>query len=136
VLRIGHTPTGRMQNAASDAGLGLEIDKFSAEAMEFHFNKYFGGLFEAFGPLAKKAWSARSSTATKVGMQNWTPAFPDEFKKRRGYDLRQYMPAMTGRVVGSPEVTERFLWTFAARRPASSPTTTIASSPICAGNAA
>jgi len=110
VLRIGHTPTGRMQNAASDAGLGLEIDKFSAEAMEFHFNKYFGGLFEAFGPLSKKGLVGALIDSYEVGMQNWTPAFPDEFKKRRGYDLRQYMPAMTGRVVGSPEVTERFLW--------------------------
>ena len=110
VLRIGHTPTGRMQNAASDAGLGLEIDKFSAEAMEFHFNKYFGGLFEAFGPLSKKGLVGALIDSYEVGMQNWTPAFPDEFKRRRGYDLRQYMPTMTGRVVGSPEATERFLW--------------------------
>jgi hypothetical protein len=110
VLRLGHTPTGRMQNAASDAGLGLEIDKYSAEAMEFHFDKYFGGLLEAFGPLARKGLVGALIDSYEVGMQNWTPAFPDEFRKRRGYDLQPFMPAMTGRVVGSPEVTERFLW--------------------------
>jgi len=110
ILRIGHTPTGRMQNAASDAGLGLEIDKYSSEALEFHFNKYFGELFEAFGPLARKGLVGALIDSYEVGMQNWTPAFPADFQKRRGYDLRQYMPAMTGRVVGSAETTERFLW--------------------------
>ena len=110
VLRIGHTPTGRMQNASSDAGLGLEIDKFSADAMEFHFDKYFGSLYEAFKPLAAKGLVGALIDSYEVGMQNWTPSFPQEFQRRRGYDLRKYMPAMTGRVVGSPEVTERFLW--------------------------
>jgi len=50
-------------------------------------------------------------------MQNWTREFPREFQRRCGYDLRRYMPAMTGRVVGSAEESERFLWTSAARRP-------------------
>ncbi len=110
ILRIGHTPTGRMQNASSDAGLGLEIDKFSAEAMEFHFDKYFGNLYDAFKPLAANGLVGALIDSYEVGMQNWTPAFPQEFQKRRGYDLRKYMPSMTGRVVGSPEITERFLW--------------------------
>jgi hypothetical protein len=110
ILRIGHTPTGRMQNAPSDTGLGLEIDKFSAEAMEFHFNKYFGDLYEAFRPLAAKGLVGALIDSYEVGMQNWTPTFAEEFQKRRGYDLRKYMPSMTGRVVGSPEITERFLW--------------------------
>ncbi len=112
ILRIGSTPTGRMQNAASDAGLGLEIDKFSAEAMEFHFDKYFGKLYDVFAPLSAKGLVGALIDSYEVGMQNWTPTFPQEFEKRRGYDLRKYMPAITGRVVGSPEVTERFLWDF------------------------
>src|SRR3989442_432948 len=106
ILRIGHTPTGRMQNAASDSGLGLEIDKFSAEAMEFHFNKYFGNLLEAFRPLAAKRLVGALIDSYEVGMQNWTSTFPEEFRKRHGYDLRKYMPAMTGRVVGNQEITE------------------------------
>jgi hypothetical protein len=110
ILRIGHTPTGRMQNAASDAGLGLEIDKFDADAMEFHFDKYFGNLQEAFRPLAAKGLVGALIDSYEVGMQNWTPKFPQEFRARRGYDLVQYLPAMTGRIVGSREVTERFLW--------------------------
>jgi hypothetical protein len=110
VLRIGHTPTARLQNAASDAGLGLEIDKFSAEAMQFHFDKYFGELHDAFRPLSAKGLVGALVDSYEVGMQNWTPSFPAEFRRRRGYDLVRYMPAMTGRVVGDAETTERFLW--------------------------
>src|SRR4029079_5472242 len=34
----------------------------------------------------------------------------EEFRRRRGYDITPYLPAMTGRVVGTVELSERFLW--------------------------
>jgi hypothetical protein len=34
----------------------------------------------------------------------------EEFTRQRGYDPRPYLITLTGRVVDSPEVTERFLW--------------------------
>ena len=34
----------------------------------------------------------------------------EEFQKRRGYDPLRFLPAMTGRVVDSLDVSERFLW--------------------------
>jgi hypothetical protein len=46
----------------------------------------------------------------EMGAQNWTGAFREEFRKRRGYDLLPFLPAVTGRPVGSLEVSERFLW--------------------------
>lgn len=42
----------------------------------------------------------------EVGMQNWTSGFEDEFCERTGYDLIRYLPAMTGKIVGSKEITE------------------------------
>ena len=45
-----------------------------------------------------------------MGAQNWTPGFREEFKTRRGYDPWPWFPAYSGRVVGSREMTERFLW--------------------------
>jgi len=44
------------------------------------------------------------------GSQNWTSQMRDEFKRRRGYDLWPFLPVFTGRVVGSPDVSDRFLW--------------------------
>ena len=46
----------------------------------------------------------------EMGAQNWTAAFREEFRRRRGYDPVRYLPAITGRVVDSLEVSERFLW--------------------------
>lgn len=61
-------------------------------------------------PLVAKKMAGTLIDSYEVGMQNWTSVFPEEFQKRAGYDLRKYMPAMTGRVVGSAEESERFLW--------------------------
>ena len=44
------------------------------------------------------------------GSQNWTPRMREEFQRRRGYDLFSFLPVITGRVVDSLEVSERFLW--------------------------
>jgi len=46
----------------------------------------------------------------EVGSQNWTPKMQEEFKARLGYDLLPFLPAYTGYVIDSEEVTERFLW--------------------------
>ena len=35
-----------------------------------------------------------------------------EFTRRRGYDLRPWLPVLTGRVVESAEASDRFLWDF------------------------
>ena len=110
VLRIGQTTTGVQNHPAPDGGWGLECDKYSREAYDFHFDHFFGDLLEALGPLAARGLAGGLIDSYETGMQNWTREFPQEFAKRRGYDLRKYLPAMTGRVVESREVSERFLW--------------------------
>ena len=110
VLRIGHTTTGAINSPGPDGGVGLECDKFSKEAYEFHFTQFFGKLFPVIEPLAAKGMAGAIIDSYETGLQNWTARFPQEFQKRRGYDLKPYMPAMLGRVVGSPEVSDRFLW--------------------------
>ena len=110
VLRIGETTTGVQNHPAPDGGWGLEVDKFSTEAYDYHFDHFFGELLEALGPLAAQGLAGGLIDSYETGMQNWTREFPQEFAKRRGYELVKYLPAMTGRVVESTEVSERFLW--------------------------
>jgi hypothetical protein len=62
------------------------------------------------GPLAGKSFNNALIDSYEVGGQNWSPAFREEFRKRRGYDLLRFLPSFSGRVVDSPEITERFLW--------------------------
>ena len=112
VLRFGHTATGAKNVAASDTGIGLECDKFSGAALDFHFEKYFGQVRDVLRKLGKRGLAGALVDSYETGQQNWTAGFPTEFEKRRGYAIARYMPALTGRIVGSPEVTERFLWDF------------------------
>jgi hypothetical protein len=111
VLRIGHTSTGKNNVAASAAGRGLEIDKFSAAAAEFHFQHVVDRVIDD----AKAAGVGLSSViidSYEAGMQNWTADFPAEFRRRAGYDLAGNLPPLFGFFVGDAGITERFLFDF------------------------
>jgi len=110
ILRVGHTSTGKRNNAATDSGSGLEVDKMNPQAVESHFEAVWGKLIADVGPLAGKSFRVGHVDSWEAQSQNWTPAFRTEFLKRRGYELFPYLPAMAGRVVENMEVTERFLW--------------------------
>jgi hypothetical protein len=110
ILRMGHTPTGA-QNAPSPAsGRGLECDKLSKEGVEAAFEGLMGKLIADSPALVGKTLVATHIDSWENGSQNWTPRFREEFQRRRGYDPLPFLPVMTGRVVDSLEVSERFLW--------------------------
>ena len=106
ILRFGFISTGAQNKPASEGGKGLEIDKFSRKAVDVHWNAYINKLVES----GKPALSTICIDSYEVGQQNWTDDFPQEFKKRRGYDLTPLLVCMTGRAVDSTETTERVLW--------------------------
>ncbi|MCX6899508.1 MAG: glycosyl hydrolase [Verrucomicrobia bacterium] len=113
ILRFGRTSTGANTRPAPAPGLGLECDKFDKAALDAHFEKFIGALVRETGPRGKspdKGWTSLHIDSWEMGAQNWSAAFREEFRKRRGYDPLRYLPAVTGRVVESLEVSERFLW--------------------------
>ncbi len=110
VLRVGHTPTGKTNHPAPESGRGLECDKLSRRAVRHHFDHFIRELVEDVGPLAGRTFVATHVDSWEVGVQNWTPGFRDQFRRRRGYDPVPWLPVVTGRVVGSVEQSERFLW--------------------------
>ena len=110
VLRFGHTATGTVNRSAPDTGVGLECDKYRADAVAFHFDKMMQPLLPLLKPLAERGQMWLMVDSYEVGMQNWTPGFEREFSARNGYALLPYLPAMTGRIVGSADTTDRVLW--------------------------
>lgn len=110
ILRIGYTPVGRTNHPATPEARGLEVDKLSREALDAFWAGMMKTVLEDIGPLAGKSLNNALVDSYEVGSQNWTPRFREEFQKRRGYDLLPYLPVFTGRVVDSPEISERFLW--------------------------
>jgi hypothetical protein len=94
-------------------GLGLECDKLDAAAFEAHYDAFVGALLREIGPRrtdGQAGWTTLHIDSWEMGAQNWTPAFREEFGKRRGYDPLTYLPAVTGRPVDNMAITERFLW--------------------------
>lgn len=110
ILRLGHTPTGKTNQPAPGYVSGLECDKLSKEALDAHWADMMQKVVDAAGPLAGKSLNNVIIDSYEASCQNWTPRFREEFKKRRAYDLFDFLPVLGGRVVESPEVTERFLW--------------------------
>lgn len=111
ILRLGQTSTGMFNVSASAAGHGLETDKFSKKATDFHFNHVEERIQADAGPDAK-GFTTVSIDSYEAGMQNWSVSFPEEFKRRVGYAILGYLPALTGRVVGDLAISERFLFDF------------------------
>ena len=112
VLRIGRTPTGRNNHPAPEEGTGPECDKFSKAALDAHWAGFVQKCIDDAGPLAGigKTFNNVLIDSYEVGGQNWSENFRAEFQKRRGYDPLKFLPTFTGRVVDSPEISERFLF--------------------------
>jgi len=109
IMRFGHTSTGAQNSPAPASGRGLECDKLSKEGSAAAFNGMMAKLIADVGPLAGKSLVATHVDSWENGAQNWTARMREEFQKRRAYDLLPYLPVITGRVVESLEVSERFL---------------------------
>lgn len=112
VLRFGHTPTGKLNVAASDSGRGLEVDKLSLAAVDHQFDSSVARVLEAAGPLAGGAFNMLEIDSYEAGLQNWTATLPADFTARNGYSMMPYIPALTGRIVGDLDISNRFLFDF------------------------
>lgn len=112
VLRLGHTSTGKDNHPAPIDGRGLECDKLRKEAAEAMFAGLMGKLIADNKARVGSKGTLVSThiDSWEVGSQNWTPRFRQEFQRLRGYDPLLLLPVMTGRIVESREVSERFLW--------------------------
>jgi (4-O-methyl)-D-glucuronate---lignin esterase len=109
ILRIGHTSTGAV-NTTGGGGKGLECDKFNPEAVQLQFDSWFGEAIRQAGPeLAGRVLKIFHVDSWECGSQNWSPVFRSEFRRRRGYDLLDWLPVMTGIPMGSADSSERFL---------------------------
>ena len=112
ILRVGYVPVDRHTKASSTVGDGLEIDKFSKEALKYHFDWLYPRLMAELEKTAGLSGAGMLIDSYECGNSNWTPKMREEFKTRRGYDLTAYLPALVGKYVVSEDVTDRFLWDF------------------------
>ncbi len=113
VLRFGKRNNGAVTRPAPKPGLGFEVDKFDTVSFDSHYDTYIGKLLKKVGPRKSTTgggWTMIHIDSWEMGSQNWTGDFREQFMKRRGYDPLLYLPTYAGQIVGSLEMSERFLW--------------------------
>jgi hypothetical protein len=113
VLRIGYSLTGSQNRPASPEATGLEVDKLNKAYVKAYFDNYLDQYKGATGGLmGKRGLQYIIMDSWEAGVANWTNDMLGEFIRRRGFDMKPWLPALTGRIVESAEATDRFLWDF------------------------
>jgi len=110
IMRMGMTPTGVTNSPASPEGTGLEIDKMSKAHVASHFDAFLGEIMRRIPAEDRKTWKVAVQDSYETGAQNWTDGAIEKFKATYGYSPMPYLPTLEGKVIGSPDISDRFLW--------------------------
>ena len=106
VIRLGHVNAKRVNAPAPKEATGWECDKLDPSGIEANFKGYIGKLNDG---VLKGKMRAMLVDSWECFGQTWTPKMEEYFRRANGYALRQWLPALFGWIVESPESTERFL---------------------------
>lgn len=113
ILRIGYTLNDHAQvSTCSDGWGGYALDPIDGRVFKSYWQQVVEPLIADAGPLAGKTLKYLHTDSWEVEVLNWTPTLREEFRRRRGYDLVPFLPIITGRILDSRSVSDRFLHDF------------------------
>ncbi|MDR1675477.1 MAG: glycoside hydrolase family 2 [Tannerella sp.] len=110
IMRTGMRLTGVENSPASPEGTGLEVDKMSKAHVAAHFDGFIGKVLERIPAEDRTSFKVVVADSYEMGSQNFTDGFSDEFKQRYGYDATPFLPVFQGHIIGSADLSDRFLW--------------------------
>ena len=110
IFRFGWNLLGRKNGPASPEATGLEVDKLDADAVRRYYANYLGMYRDASGGRLGSVISHLMIDSYESGRGTWTRNMEQEFRKRRGYALRPWLPVLTGQIIGSAAESEAFLF--------------------------
>ncbi len=114
ILRFGYSLTGHENGPAPAEATGLEVDKLNRADVKQYLDHYLQMYANTVGPnmMGKQGITYLTTDSIEVGPQNWTDDMFSDFQRLRGYDMRPWLPALTGIIIKSTYDTDRFLWDF------------------------
>ncbi len=112
ILRYLCTNTGTQLVKASPNSGGLAIDHFSAEATKMHFEYFVNKIRKDLALPHKSALKYLYVCSYELRGQAWSPKLLDEFKTHRGYDMKCWLPVLSGATIQNKEMTQRFHYDF------------------------
>lgn len=111
VTRTYMAPTNVMNSPSLPGdGQGLEIDRWNYDVLEHHYDSFIGDVLRHVPAEERKTFKYIVSDSYERGSQNYGDDFMEYFKANFGYDPTPYLLTFNGNVVGSEELSERFLW--------------------------
>lgn len=87
LLRIGY--------ALMD-GHDRDVDVIDRKAVAGHFNRFAGPILADIGELAGKTLTHFYSVSWEGAVPTWTDAFEEEFAKRAGFGIKEFLPVLAG----------------------------------------
>ena len=108
IIRTGHRMTGSRLSIAQQEGDGLSVDWFNRRGVELQF-EHLGKMFIEEAAKVGNKPKYFCDDSFEDGFPNWTDNILEQFKKYRGYDATPYLPALSGYIIGSAAVSDRFL---------------------------
>ena len=110
IMAASLVPTGVTNSPAVPEATGLEVDKMSREHVRSHFDAYIGKILERIPASERKSFKVVVQDSYETGGTNWTDDMEEVFRERYGYDPVPFIPVLHGEVIGSEDMSERFLW--------------------------
>jgi hypothetical protein len=108
IIRTGHRMTGSRLMIAQPEADGLSVDWFDKKGVDLQFENMGRMLIDEAAKVGNKPMYF-CDDSFEDGFPNWTAEILTHFKKYRGYDAAPYLPVLSGYLVGSAEISDRFL---------------------------
>ena len=114
IIRTGHVATGAPLSCIlpemTDGALA--VDWLNPDAVDAMFKNMGDILTKDAGPLTGTTLKYLHTDSYEDGYPNWTDRMLEKFREYRGYDPAPYTPVFSGRIVGSAEISDRFLYDY------------------------
>lgn len=110
VVNFSMKTTGQHNAPATKEARGLEVDKMNKAYLKEHYDAFIGEILRRIPAEDRKTFRTVVMDSYETGGLNWTDDMETVFEKTYGYSPVPYLPAMRGEVIGSVEMSNRFLW--------------------------
>ncbi len=108
IIRTGHRMTGSRLMIAQPEADGLSVDWFDRKGVEIQF-QHLGKMFIEEAAKVGNKPKYFCDDSFEDGFPNWTAKIIEHFQNYRGYDPKPYLPVLSGYLIGSAEISDRFL---------------------------
>jgi len=102
ILRFGQEPIG-LKNP-----WGLFCDHLSTEGFDQCWALTMAPLLKEMTPAERAGFKYVEDDSWEAGNPTWTKAFPEEFRKRRGYSITPYLPILAGQTLVDGTTSQQF----------------------------